>query len=94
MSEQVKAICLDENDNVATVIHAVHKGDLVVWESASLEAQMNIPKFHKISIEEIEEGQIIRKYGQTIGVATERIPKGCHVHMHNCKGTAVEEVHT
>ncbi|WP_220669649.1 UxaA family hydrolase [Paraburkholderia fungorum] len=38
---------------------------------------------HKFSIHAIDSGEVIRKYGEAIGVATTSIDVGEHVHVHN-----------
>ena len=95
MEKSVKAIRLDKLDNVVTVIQAVSPGTVVRWSDDpedELTAQADIPRFHKMAIADIEQGAVIRKYGNTIGAATQPIVKGTHVHTHNCAGTAVEEL--
>lgn len=42
-----------------------------------------IDKYHKIALEQINQGQLIRKYGEIIGKASQTIPKGAWVHVHN-----------
>ena len=42
-----------------------------------------ISQGHKIALHPIAAGQPVRKYGQVIGIATEDIGKGAHVHVHN-----------
>jgi galactarate dehydratase len=42
-----------------------------------------IPQGHKIAIQPIKQGQVVRKYGQVIGLATADIGIGEHVHVHN-----------
>ncbi len=42
---------------------------------------------HKFAIRTIPRGEPILKYGQPIGVATEEIAAGRHVHVHNLEST-------
>jgi altronate hydrolase len=42
-----------------------------------------VPRGHKVAVRGIAAGASIRKYGQVIGVATEPIAAGDHVHTHN-----------
>lgn len=40
---------------------------------------------HKYALRRIAEGEAVIKYGFPIGIASQEIPKGCHVHTHNVK---------
>lgn len=42
-----------------------------------------IPRGHKVAVRSVELGSQVRKYGQSIGVATRHIAPGEHVHSHN-----------
>jgi len=44
-----------------------------------------IPAGHKISLKSIKAGERIYKFGQVIAEATQNIPKGAHVHVHNAR---------
>ncbi len=45
----------------------------------------NIPLGHKVAIRDIKKDEKIVEYGEIIGVATQDIPKGAHVHTHNIR---------
>lgn len=93
MEKHVQGIRLNDADNVVTVLQAAEPGTVVFWDEDQAErvtAGDPIPRFHKIAIEDIDKGGVIRKYGSLIGVATAPIRRGEHVHTHNCAGTAVE----
>lgn len=68
----MKWIKIHECDNVAVALE-----DLFLTEK--------IPQGHKFAVKDIDRGQQIIKYGAPIGVAVERINKGCWVHTHNVK---------
>ena len=82
---QINAIKLTEKDNVATVLKAVSKGEQICFaaEQEATEALSDIPFGHKIAVCEIAQGSEIIKYGEIIGIATQNISKGAHVHVHN-----------
>ena len=42
-----------------------------------------IPRGHKVATRPIGKGEPVRKYNQVIGFATEDLPPGSHVHVHN-----------
>ena len=49
--------------------------------SSGLVAQSAIPSGHKIALTEITSGEEIIKYGRVIGLVTQDIQRGEHVHM-------------
>ena len=40
---------------------------------------------HKVALKDLQVGDTAIKYGEDIGKITADIPKGGHVHTHNCK---------
>jgi altronate hydrolase len=74
------AIRLHPMDNVAVASRSLPSGTILPDGPV---AQMAIPSGHKIALSDIRKGETIKKYGQVIGVATEDIPAGTHVHVHN-----------
>ena len=83
----INAILLDEKDNVVTCVREVQPGETVTYRAAAglktLEAAETIPYCHKIALQDIDEGDVIIKYGEMIGRTNCRIPKGCHVNENN-----------
>ena len=51
----------------------------------SLKSQDAVPLGHKIALTAIKKGEKVVEYGEAIGVATESIQKGGHVHVHNIR---------
>ncbi|MDR2528475.1 MAG: UxaA family hydrolase [Synergistaceae bacterium] len=84
------AHCVTEKDNVAVVIHDVAAGDTVMVQRESetlrLLAATAVPAGHKIALRGFEKNDPVLKYGEVIGNASERIPTGTHVHVHNLEG--------
>jgi (2R)-sulfolactate sulfo-lyase subunit alpha len=84
-----QALIHDPSDDVAVVIRDVLSGEVILIKAmngqdlASVTACENVPLGHKISIRDIKNGNKIVKYGHAIGVATQFIPAGAHVHIHN-----------
>src|SRR5262252_3821584 len=74
-------IRLHPNDNVVVATARLAKGTTLTDESITI--LEDAPFGHKIATTEIAAGAAVRKYGQVIGVATEAIPAGRHVHTHN-----------
>jgi altronate dehydratase small subunit len=77
------AIILDESDNVATAIVDIAKGDTVQAHGLSVEAIEPIPFGHKLALKPLADGEIILKYGESIGLALGAIAQGACVHIHN-----------
>ena len=84
---QKKAILIDQKDNVATALCQLKNGDSV---QAGIEDYTvntvileNIPLGHKFALKDIQRGEAVIKYGETIGLATRQIRQGGHVHIHN-----------
>jgi altronate hydrolase len=77
------AVVLHQADNVAVLKRPVKPGDELLNGSINLHIGQLIGAGHKIALQEIPEGGPVRKYGQIIGWARERIAAGEHVHSHN-----------
>ncbi len=86
-----RAIRMHQKDNVATTVEEVKSGDPVQispgGENQTLKAIEDIPFGFKIATEEIPQGMLIIKYGDTIGKAGRPIAQGALVHVHNLEGT-------
>jgi len=86
-----RALMMHPSDNVATAVEEIQPGDEVAIPVAgtapSLRAAESIPFGFKIALQDIPRGEIIRKYGETIGKASAPIAKGALVHVHNLEGT-------
>ena len=53
-----------------------------------------IPFGHKIALNKIQKDEYIYKYGQIIGIASQNILPGEHVHSHNLKFTEITKFST
>lgn len=77
------ALRIHADDHVATLLEPVSAGDVVTAESASVTANADVPKGHKIALADIPAGAEVVKFGFPIGRATADIRAGDHVHSHN-----------
>ena len=77
----VLTIRLNPEDNVVVAMRELESGSRL--ESEKLNTTASIPAGHKVASRAIRKGDQIRKYGQIIGVASEDIEAGDHVHTHN-----------
>jgi len=80
MSDTVHVIRLHPADNVAVAVRRLPAGAAVANDVAAREP---IPSGHKVAVAPIAAGEAVRRYGQVIGAATQPIPAGAHVHVHN-----------
>jgi len=79
-----RAIRISDRDNVAVCLEFVKKGELINYGTdEKVTAITDIEVGHKVAITPIKRGSYIIKYGEVVGIATEDIPKGSHVHVHN-----------
>jgi len=72
-------IVISAGDNVATALEALEPGRVV----GDVTVRDAIPRGHKVALTRIAPGAAVIKYGSSIGVATEEILAGAHVHTHN-----------
>ncbi len=71
---------LNPADNVVTAIKPLEVGAVV---EPGVTATALIPRGHKVATAAIAAGEVVRKYAQVIGYASEDIAPGAHVHTHN-----------
>jgi len=71
-------IILHARDNVAVARRPIEPGEWL--EPDRLRASEPVPRGHKVAIQRIAAGDMVRKYGQVIGTATQDIEPGQHVH--------------
>ena len=78
---------ITESDNVATALEPLEVGREVRAGPAAVVVRDPIPRGHKLALRAIGEGESVVKYGSAIGVASQDIPAGAHVHTHNVSST-------
>ncbi len=74
---------LDPGDNVAVATRPLKRGQTVEIGEQNLTVHAEIPAGHKIAVEAVQVGDSIIKYGQPIGLVTQTIRPGDHVHTQN-----------
>jgi altronate hydrolase len=74
------AIRLHPADNVVVAVRRLPAGTVLPGGVTTREP---VPFGHKVATAAIAPGNAVRKYGQVIGVATQPIFAGAHVHVHN-----------
>ncbi len=75
-------IILHPGDTVAVLSRRVTAGEDPLGAGVPVAAPLSAG--HKIARAAIRKGAPVIKFGQVIGVATDDIPAGAHVHTHNC----------
>ncbi|MBT5876033.1 MAG: UxaA family hydrolase [Candidatus Latescibacteria bacterium] len=84
-----RAILLNEQDDVATALIDLAKGDQVSVRAGErcveVTLQNDIPFGHKYALRDIGTGEDVLKYGLPIGQALEEVKVGSWVHVHNCR---------
>ena len=81
MSER-RHIVVHEADTVATVLDDDTQATRL---QGGLPCAAGIPFGHKVALQDMPCGAPVVKYGVAIGVATQAIAQGEHVHVHNCR---------
>ena len=81
MSDAPAILVLNAQDNVAVDTRTLARGEEAAAGLAV--ASERVPRGHKIATRAIARGSHVQKYGQVIGVASDDIAPGDHVHVHN-----------
>ncbi|MBO0803199.1 MAG: UxaA family hydrolase [Nocardiopsaceae bacterium] len=79
-----------EGDVVAVAVRdlepgTVEGGYLRGPASVSLRLTDSVPLGHKLALADIAKDQEVIEYGHRVGIATQDIAKGGHVHVHNVR---------
>ena len=80
-----RLIRLAAPDNVLMLATSIPAGERLVVEGDEIVLDAALTLGHKIAARDIRAGEVITKYDFPIGVATEDIPKGGHVHIQNVR---------
>jgi altronate hydrolase len=84
------AVHLHPADNIAVAARDLSAGLEVQLADSRLTLADRIGLGHKVALRDIHPGEPIYKYGQVIGFASQLIPAGGHVHVHNVSADAFE----
>ena len=85
MNPKRRHIVIDSQDNVATAITDLNKGETIGTQFGDIILGDDIRYGHKFALTDISQDDYIIKYGTSIGRATTPIRQGDHVHVHNVK---------
>jgi altronate dehydratase len=78
-------IRLNPKDNCIVALQDWTRGQKLDTESGSVVLSANVPAGHKIATDTIPIHQEVNKYGWPIGIASELIRPGDHIHSHNLR---------
>ncbi|MHA1457906.1 MAG: UxaA family hydrolase, partial [Promethearchaeota archaeon] len=79
-------------DNCATALVDINKDEVIEYHNINIKVNHSIPLGHKFALSDIKVGDLVKKYSQTIGIATEDIQKGDWIHAHNIISQYLKEV--
>ena len=88
LTEHVLVIQLNRSDDVVIACQDVPAGTFL--DDYGLTVRDAVPAGHKIALRNIASGQLVRRYDQIIGFASEPIAAGQHVHVHNLRVQSFE----
>lgn len=71
------------SDSVAIALQPLVAGQVVDLDDAKVKIRAEIPIGHKVALREQPMGAQVLRYGEKIGLATQQIEAGEHVHSHN-----------
>jgi len=87
-------ICLSEADNVAVARQEIAAGTALTVGQWHIVTRELIPSGHKVALRAIDNGEVVRKYAQVIGMATQAIEPGSHVHVQNLDMSGASRAHS
>jgi hypothetical protein len=94
--ETLSAIVIHPMDDVAVALRPIAPGSAATArigdEIVAITVKAPIALGHKIALRAVEPGEPIRKYGEVIGVASQRISPGDHVHVHNVRSRRAQSL--
>lgn len=85
-------IIMNLTDNCATTLNDIQKHTKFEIDENIVEINQNIALGHKFAIKDINKGELVKKYGQSIGIATKDIKRGDWIHSHNLTSQYLKEV--
>src|ERR1700744_2468358 len=83
---------LHPEDPVALARRELEPGTELQGPDRGVTVRDTVPHGHKLALVDIAAGEQVRKYGQPIGIATQAIAPGEHVHEHNLSSLSREGI--
>ncbi|MGB6973591.1 MAG: altronate dehydratase family protein [Terracidiphilus sp.] len=85
-----KVLQIDPRDNVLVALAPLAAGEAVRYGAAACTAAETIPAKHKMALESMQPGAVIRMYGMVVGEVTAAIPQGGLLTTRNVRHKAEE----
>ena len=85
-------IIMNSDDNCATALKDIPKHTQLQVNDIIININENISLGHKFALIDINKGDVVKKYGQSIGVATENMKRGDWIHTHNLISQYLKEM--
>lgn len=76
-------LIINPRDNVGVVLEDVIKENTLNYKNIEVVAKENIEFAHKVALKDFAVGEVILKYGESIGYALKEIKRGEWIHIHN-----------
>jgi len=90
MNLTARVLVLREGDDVGVALAPLQASETV--DALGIRCVDAIPAGHKIALRRIAKGECVRKYGEVIGRASQRIGLGEWVHTHNLQADHVDAI--
>ncbi|MCJ7650068.1 MAG: SAF domain-containing protein, partial [Candidatus Lokiarchaeota archaeon] len=71
-----KYTVMNKDDNCATALVDINKDEVIEYDNMNIKIIHSITLGHKFALIDIKAENLVKKYSQTIGIATEDIQKG------------------
>ena len=84
-------IIMNPDDNCATALEDIPKNAHILVNEDNIIINQFIPLGHKFALYDIIKGNLVKKYGQSIGITTCNITKGDWIHTHNLTSQYLKE---
>jgi altronate hydrolase len=88
------AVRLHPEDDVAIAKTNLPPGLILQMSDVQIRVSRLVPSGHKLALHEVPPGAPVRRYGEIIGVATQAILAGDHVHTHNLAAHGFDRPYT
>ena len=93
MKQTPNIVVLAEGDNVGVAVQEIAAGETAAAATGeSIAAAETIPLAHKIALRPIPIGERIVRFRVPVGIATQEIPAGALVHVHNVRSQYLDNV--
>ncbi|WP_075590858.1 UxaA family hydrolase [Labilibacter marinus] len=81
----IEYIKIHKDDNAIVALKDLTQGTVLDVEGTKITLIQDVPAAHKVALQDIPSGEIVRKYGFPIGHAKADIKQGEHIHTQNLK---------